>query len=504
MTKNQAEEIEETIANLVRMVEKLKSQGITIQSDVMAKILSRIEILEGKLRSLDTSSVDMQKAMEEILPRFEKMEVDFGKCRAVCELGQVKRPSGKTKKLFSKLDKLAKKGSIAKAIDLAQEYRIEFKQDPTFWYYFGTLHLANDNPTEALNFFDKSVKLDPEMFEPHCSSVMALADLDRLDDAKSYIVNLIKSHPIPPCHGFYSFVGNILWRKGSVDDVNQIVESVTHPLKPGCTPCIKAFLYLSVKEGQKALDALKDVEGVKCPEYRLVRAAALGKAGHADDFVAEIESVKLKFEIDPMMYLVLTQAIKSFDSKSQCETLKTFAMKIMKKIKWRKVLEPKGRLLEAAAYKSYNLRCPDVDFRLRLLKEAAKHHDCPALRNNLIITLTDIGKPEEAKRTAREAIRKYPEDNDLLIGAAWVFSKVGERNLASKAVDDALKREKIAGDSDDLVRLAAIARNLQLGSYDSIVRSLYDIVEKEQPEMLESMRERFPMGEDEDIKASEP
>ena len=178
---------------------------------------------------------------------------------------------------------------------------------------------------------------------------------------------------------------------------------------------------------------------MKCPEYRLVRAAALGKAGHADDFVAEIESVKLKFEIDPMMYLILTQAIESFDSKSQCETLKTFAMKIMKKVKWRKVLEPKGRLLEAAAYKSHILRCPDVDFCLRLLKEAAKHHDCPALRKGLIIALTDIGKPEEAQRTAMEAIRKYPESNDLLITAAWVFSKVGERNLASKAVDDALK-----------------------------------------------------------------
>ena len=486
------------------MVEKLRSQGITVKNDVMVKILSRIELLESKMKSLDVASDDMQKAWEEMAPRFEKMEIDLGKCKVVCGLGQVKKPSGKVKKLFSKLKKLAKKGSITEAIALAQEYRVEFKQEADFWHHLGALHLANDNPMEALNFLDKSMKLDPEMFEPRCSYVEALVALDRLDDAKSYIINLLKSHPIPPCHEFYMLVGIILRRKGSVDDVNQIVESVTHPQEPSCTPCIKAFLYLIVKEGQKALDALKDVEGVKCPEYRLVRAAALGKAGHADDFVAEIESVKLKFEIDPMMYFVLTQALESFDSKSQCETLKTFAMKIMKKIKWRKVLEPKGILLEAAAYKSHALQCPDVDFRLRLLKEAAKHHDCPALRNGLTITLIDIGMPEEAKRTAMEAIRKYPESNDLLILAAWVFSKVGERDLASKAVDDALKREKIAGDSDDLVRLAKIARNLRLGSYNSIVRSLYDIVEKEQPEMLESMRERFPMGEDEDSEASEP
>ena len=55
-----------------------------------------------------------------------------------------------------------------------------------------------------------------------------------------------------------------------------------------------------------------------------------------------------------------------------------------------------------------------------------------------------------------------------------------------------------------MVRLAKIAKNLRLGSHDSIVRSLHDIVEKEQPEMLESMRERFPMSEDENIEASEP
>jgi predicted Zn-dependent protease len=107
-----------------------------------------------------------------------------------------------------------KKNDIATANKLAQEaIKIEPKE-ARFQELLGDIALTQKKPQEALAYYDKAIKMQPDYFKPHVQSGIALFNMGKKAEAEPFLKRANELLPTAPGH---ALLGDIAESRGETD-----------------------------------------------------------------------------------------------------------------------------------------------------------------------------------------------------------------------------------------------------------------------------------------------
>jgi predicted Zn-dependent protease len=107
-----------------------------------------------------------------------------------------------------------KKGDTATANKLAQEaIKIEPKE-ARFQELLGDIALTQKKPQEALAYYDKAIKMQPDYFKPHVQSGIALFNMGKKAEAEPFLKRANELLPTAPGH---ALLGDIAEGRGDID-----------------------------------------------------------------------------------------------------------------------------------------------------------------------------------------------------------------------------------------------------------------------------------------------
>lgn len=110
--------------------------------------------------------------------------------------------------------KALQKGDAAAATKLAQEaIKIE-SREARFQELLGDIALSQKKHQEALGFYDKAIKMQPDYFKPHVQSGIALFNMGKKTEAEPFLKRANELLPTAPGH---ALLGDIAETRGDMD-----------------------------------------------------------------------------------------------------------------------------------------------------------------------------------------------------------------------------------------------------------------------------------------------
>jgi predicted Zn-dependent protease len=107
---------------------------------------------------------------------------------------------------------------MAKATTLAKQAIAGEPREARFQELLGDIALSQKKPQEALAFYDKAIKMQPDYFKPHIQSGIALFNLGRKAEAEPYLKRANELLPTAPGH---ALLGQIAEDRGQIDEALQ-------------------------------------------------------------------------------------------------------------------------------------------------------------------------------------------------------------------------------------------------------------------------------------------
>ena len=107
-----------------------------------------------------------------------------------------------------------KKNDVATATALAQKAIAEEPREPRFQELLGDIALTQKKNTEALSFYDKAIKMQPDYFKPHVQSGIALFNMGKKKEAEPFLMRANQLLPTAPGH---ALLGDIAEERGDID-----------------------------------------------------------------------------------------------------------------------------------------------------------------------------------------------------------------------------------------------------------------------------------------------
>ncbi len=103
--------------------------------------------------------------------------------------------------------------NIEKAKTLAKQAIAGEPREARFQELLGDIALSEKKPIEALSYYDKAIKMQPDYFKPHVQAGIALFNLGRKDEAEKYF---IKSNSLLPTAPSHYLLGKIAEERGDI------------------------------------------------------------------------------------------------------------------------------------------------------------------------------------------------------------------------------------------------------------------------------------------------
>jgi beta-barrel assembly-enhancing protease len=107
-----------------------------------------------------------------------------------------------------------KKNDTATASTLAQKAIAGEPREPRFQELLGDIALSQKKNTEALAYYDKAIKMQPDYFKPHVQSGIALYNMGKKAEAEPFLKRANELLPTAPGH---ALLGDIAEERGDID-----------------------------------------------------------------------------------------------------------------------------------------------------------------------------------------------------------------------------------------------------------------------------------------------
>jgi beta-barrel assembly-enhancing protease len=111
-----------------------------------------------------------------------------------------------------------KKNDAATATTLAQKAIAGEPKEARFQELLGDIALSQKKNTEALAYYDKAIKMQPDYFKPHVQSGIALFNMGKKKEAEPYLIRANELLPTAPGH---ALLGDIAEERGDIDGALQ-------------------------------------------------------------------------------------------------------------------------------------------------------------------------------------------------------------------------------------------------------------------------------------------
>ena len=111
-----------------------------------------------------------------------------------------------------------KKNDAATATTLAQKAIAGEPREARFQELLGDIALQQKKPQEALAYYDKAIKMQPDYFKPHVQSGIALFNMGKKKEAEPYLIRANQLLPTAPGH---ALLGDIAEERGDIDGALQ-------------------------------------------------------------------------------------------------------------------------------------------------------------------------------------------------------------------------------------------------------------------------------------------
>ncbi len=138
---------------------------------------------------------------------------NLGKEMYAQKVGKVKTTQAAYKAYDDGVKALAKK-DIVTATKLAQQAIAGEPREARFQELLGDIALTEKKSQEALNYYDKAIKLQPDYFKPHVQSGIALFNMGKKNEAELYLKRANELLPTAPGH---ALLGQIAEQRGQTD-----------------------------------------------------------------------------------------------------------------------------------------------------------------------------------------------------------------------------------------------------------------------------------------------
>lgn len=138
---------------------------------------------------------------------------DWGKETYAQKVGKVKATRAAYKAYDDALVAL-KKGDTAAATKLANQAIAGEPREARFQELLGDIALTQKKPQEALSYYDKAIKMQPDYFKPHIQSGIALFNMDKKAEAEPFLERANALLPTAPGH---ALLGQIAEGRGQTD-----------------------------------------------------------------------------------------------------------------------------------------------------------------------------------------------------------------------------------------------------------------------------------------------
>lgn len=138
---------------------------------------------------------------------------DMGKDTYAQKVGKLKA----TKPAYQAYDEALvalKKGDTATATKLANQAIAGEPREARFQELLGDIALTQKKPQEALAYYDKAIKMQPDYFKPHIQSGIALFNMGKKAEAEAFLTRANELLPTAPGH---ALLGQIAEGRGQTD-----------------------------------------------------------------------------------------------------------------------------------------------------------------------------------------------------------------------------------------------------------------------------------------------
>jgi beta-barrel assembly-enhancing protease len=138
---------------------------------------------------------------------------DWGKEIYAQKVGKLKSTQAAYKAYDDGVKALAAKDT-AKATALAKQAIAGEPREARFQELLGDIALTQKKPQEALAYYDKAIKMQPDYFKPHIQSGIALFNMGKKAEAEPYLKRANELLPTAPGH---ALLGQIAEERGETD-----------------------------------------------------------------------------------------------------------------------------------------------------------------------------------------------------------------------------------------------------------------------------------------------
>ena len=138
---------------------------------------------------------------------------NLGKEMYAQKVGKVKATQAAYKAYDDGVKALTKKDT-ATATKLAQQAIAGEPREARFQELLGDIALTEKKSQEALNYYDKAIKLQPDYFKPHVQSGIALFNMGKKNEAEPFLKRANELLPTAPGH---ALLGQIAEERGQID-----------------------------------------------------------------------------------------------------------------------------------------------------------------------------------------------------------------------------------------------------------------------------------------------
>jgi predicted Zn-dependent protease len=106
------------------------------------------------------------------------------------------------------------KGNAGKAAELAKQAIATEPREARFQELLGDVAMAQKNNSEALSYYERAIKMQPDYFRPHLQTAIALKNLGRNAEAEAHLNH--SNELLPTAPGFY-LLGQLAEARGDQD-----------------------------------------------------------------------------------------------------------------------------------------------------------------------------------------------------------------------------------------------------------------------------------------------
>ncbi|MFW9916650.1 MAG: tetratricopeptide repeat protein [Candidatus Thorarchaeota archaeon] len=429
-----------------------------------------------------------EEGFQTVLPEFDEMKETFETCIKHCKVHTREKLRPDFEQELEKIKNLRQEGQIEKTLSELASLRVKYSSFPEIWLETGLTYYENNSFERALECFEKSKNPEDLGYIPYCYTSLALSKMGDLEGSQREMEKAILLAPNILCHKFFFRLGSLFGKIGNINKIDDLISNLSYPDRPVCGSCLAAVLYFQVKDYRKAYQQIESISDdcLTFQSFQTVLRICLGNKG---DILTSIDSLDFPSPLDSFRLELLEAVTDLFASKEECDLLSKYISKISEKLDFEKASGNEGMFLEHAAWKLWNLECPDAKVNLNLLEKAMKYHDCPALRQGLLINLRDVGELDRARNIAVKSIEKFPGSFKLLVQACKAFFNVNDDDLFKKTLEKALQSHEICKGQKDLQKLLQFAKKRDEHFFEQTTTRLTALYEEKCPENLSDLHE---------------